>query len=99
MHPGHALLLLALAGLDASAQVYKWTDPTGKTVYGDKPPEDAKAREIKVQSYDQPAVVRDWSKVLRARPPSAPGSQGGVTMYSTAWCGVCKMARAYFAAK
>ena len=93
------LLLLALLGFPAAAQVYKWTDSTGKTVYGDKPPEDARAQELRIQTHDQPAVVRDWSKVLKAKSPAAPASQAGVTMYSTSWCGVCRTARAYFAAK
>ena len=92
------LLVLAvmLAG-SAAAQVYKWTDSSGKTHYGDRPPEDAKKQELKIHipSYDGPVKVRDWGAVLRAKGPSV--SAGVVTMYSTAWCGHCKRAKRYFA--
>lgn len=89
------LLAALLLCLPSWGQVYKWTDSTGKTVYGDKPPEEARAKELRIQSYDQPVVVKDWSQVIRSKSAGAsPGS--GVTMFSTAWCGYCKLARAYF---
>lgn len=91
------LLACLLSCLPALGQVYKWTDSTGKTVYGDRPPEESKAKELRIQSFDQPVEVRDWSKVLRAR--SASGAGSGVTMFSTTWCGYCKKARAYFRSK
>ena len=91
-----AALLLAAP---AAAQVYKWTDPSGKVHYGDRPPDDAKKEELKIRipSYDGPVQVRDWSAVLGTKPGAAAGGQ--VTMYSTTWCGHCKNARNYFAAK
>ncbi len=90
------LLASLLACLPAWGQIYKWTDPSGKTVYGDQPPGETKAREIRIQSFDQPVEVRDWSQVLRAK---SAASSSGVTMFSTTWCGYCKQARAYFASK
>jgi glutaredoxin len=92
------LLACLLSCLPCWGQIYKWTDPSGKTVYGDKPPEEAKAREIRIQSFEQPVEVRDWAKVLRAKSASG-ASSSGVTMFSTVWCGYCKKARAYFASK
>lgn len=91
------LVLLLLAAASAGAQVYKWTDSTGKTHYGDRPPEDAKKQELRitVPSYDGPVKVRDWGAVLRAKGSSA--TAGMITMYSTAWCGHCKRAKRYFA--
>lgn len=97
-----ALLVL----MPAAAQVYKWTDSTGKTHYGDSPPEGTKTDEIKIRipSYEGPPKVTDWAAVIR-RPSAVAGPQGrgampqGLTMYSTAWCGVCKRAKSYFAAK
>ena len=93
--------LLAVAGLlaavTASGQVYRWTDSTGKVHYGDKPPDEATARELRIQSYDGPVEVRDWSGVLRGK--TMPGTGSGLTMYATSWCGYCKQARAYFARK
>lgn len=52
-----ALLAVAglLAAMAASGQVCRWTDSTGKVHYGDRPPDDAKARELRIQSYDGPA--------------------------------------------
>jgi glutaredoxin len=94
-----ALALIALLAVaPAAAQVYKWTDPNGKVHYGDRPPEDAKKQELKIRipSYDGPVQVRDWSAVLGSK---AAGSSSEVTMYSTSWCGHCKNARNYFAAK
>ena len=97
MYRALALAALLLA-LPATAQVYKWTDPSGKVHYGDRPPDDAKKQELKIRipSYDGPVQVRDWSSVLGTRSAAGPGS---VTMYSTDWCGHCKNARKYFAAK
>jgi glutaredoxin len=93
-----ALFVVATA---ASAQVFKWNDASGKTHYGDRPPEDAKARElaIRVPSYDGPVEVQDWGAVLRRKPAAAPVDVASVTMYSTSWCPHCKRARAYFAEK
>ena len=93
------LLVAFLAVAPAAAQVYKWTDPSGKVHYGDRPPEDAKKQEVKIRipSYDGPVQVRDWSAILKTNPSAA--SAGQVTMYSTSWCGHCKNARNYFAAK
>lgn len=85
----------------ASAQVYKWTDPSGKTHYGDRPPDDAKTEQIKVdiRSYDGPVQVTDWAAIIRKRSLSPPGRAQSITMYSTSWCVHCKRARNYFAEK
>jgi len=94
-----ALLVVATA---ASAQVFKWTDASGKTHYGDRPPEDAKAQQIaiRVPSYDGPVQVQDWGAILKRKPAPAAAAKpdpASVTMYSTSWCPHCKRARAYFA--
>jgi glutaredoxin len=98
-----AAVLLACLPLLAAAQVYKWTDEKGRTQYGDKPPEEAGARELKidVKSYEGPVQVQDWSKIIRAKSKYAQpaATSGGIVMYATSWCPHCKRARAYFAAK
>ena len=83
----------------AHAQVYKWTDPSGKVHYGDRPPAEAKTEKVKIdiQSYDGPPQVTNWADVIRRKVPSGAG-QRDITMYSTAWCVHCKRARNYFAA-
>jgi glutaredoxin len=95
------LTLLAIAG-GAGAQVFKWTDSSGKTHYGDKPPDDAKKQELTIRepSYGGPVEVTDWAAVLRKKSPEAARPRStGVTMYSTDWCPHCRRARDYFNAK
>jgi glutaredoxin len=93
-------VLLAL-GIPAAAQVYKWTDSTGKVHYGDKPPDDVKTSQVKVDavtSYEGPPQVDSWASIIRGSAASRPPDAKTLTMYSTTWCGYCKRARAYLAA-
>jgi glutaredoxin len=96
-----AILALALAAafLTAHAQVYKWTDPSGKVHYGDRPPDEAKTEKLKldIQSYDGPPQVTNWADIINRKIPPGAGSRD-ITMYSTTWCVHCKRARIYFAA-
>jgi glutaredoxin len=95
------VVAFAVSFATAQAQVYKWTDPSGKVHYGDQPPAEAKTEKVKVdiQSYDGPAQVSNWADIIRRKvPPGATGSAGDITMYSTSWCVHCKRARNYFAA-
>ena len=85
------LAALLAAALPAAGQVYKWTDSKGRTQYGDKPPDDVKSQELRIQSYEGAVEVRDWGEVLRGK--NVAGSGPGVTMYATTWCGYCKKAR------
>ena len=95
-------IALALACGLATAQVYKWTDPSGKVHYGDSPPAETKTEQLRIQipSYDGPVKVQDWSGVIRRKYVSSiPDRPKHVTMYSTAWCVHCKNARNYFASQ
>jgi glutaredoxin len=65
------------------ADVYKWTDEAGHVHFSDKPHELDKAEKITLKVYNPKTTS---SAVLKQ-----------VTMYSTSWCGYCKMAREYFA--
>lgn len=95
-----APLLLAALAFAAHAQVYKWTDADGKVHYGDRAPDGAAKQELRIRipSYDGPVQVRDWASVIRTKAATPPSPQA-ITMYSTDWCGHCKNARNYFAAK
>lgn len=87
------LLCLALAPA-AQAGVYKWTDEQGRVHYSDTPPAKGKAEEVKVRinSYTGPAVV--------SKAPAGPAATSKeVVIYSAAWCGYCKKAKAYMDSK
>ena len=79
-----ALLLLAHASPEATAQVKKWTDAEGKVHYGDRPPENADAEKVttKVSSYD--------SQIDGSGAPEI------VLLFARKDCLVCDMARQHF---
>jgi glutaredoxin len=82
------LLLPLLAFAPAGAEIYRWTDAHGKTHYTDhKPAEDAAQS---VESFEGDAKVSfiDGGPVGDAKTE--------VRMFTTAWCSVCKRAKAYF---
>jgi len=93
----HRLLLLALLALPvaAAADIYRWTDPQGKVHYSDSPPPEAKAKQIKIKvnSIEGPAVV---STVKDA--PAAT-TKDKVRIFTAAWCGYCKKAKAYLGSR
>ena len=95
-----AVLILLVAGT-ADGQVYKWTDKDGKVHYGDRPPADSKTEQVKVavQSFGGPAEV-DYVSILR-RPVKSDARQtrADVIIYSAAWCGPCKSAKAWMASQ
>jgi glutaredoxin len=81
-----------------SAEIYRWTDADGRTHYSDKPPADRKAKpiRIKVPSITGPAVV---TPAQRGAAAPAAGTPQPVKLYTTAWCGYCKKAKAHLAAR
>jgi glutaredoxin len=84
MKPTLILLALLLAW-PASAGVYKWTDAQGRIHYSDSPPPAAKTTQLRLQTYTGPVEVS-----------RAVGTDSGVTIYTTEWCGVCQRAKAFF---
>lgn len=78
------LIALAMLCMPAFSGVYKWTDAQGRTHYSDAPPPTAKITQLKLQSYSGPVQVSQ-----------ATGTDTGVTLYTTEWCGVCKRAKAF----
>ena len=95
--------ILGTVSAAASAQVYRWTDPQGKTHYGDKPPEEMKdkAKEVKItaKSYDGPPQIDDWAAIIRRPATEATRGYdaGRLTLFSATWCGPCKRAKAHLA--
>jgi len=90
-----ALLLIApmlFIGF-ANAELFKWKGDDGRIFYSDKPPfGEKKAETLKFAthrvSFDKEAVTKNQSAHSKT-----------VVMYSASWCGVCKKAKAYFAAE
>ena len=89
MRPLIALLLLA-AALPATAQLYRWTDESGKTHYGDTPPRGArdiqKQKNTAVGGADAEAAGLPFA--LQQAMKSAP-----ITLYTTPGCEGCGEAR------
>lgn len=85
-----ACALFVLVALPAVAGVYKWKDAEGRTHFGDKPPADTSADQVRLRSFAGPAEVT-------GTPPGVGANQ--VTLLTTTWCGVCKRAKAWLAAK
>jgi glutaredoxin len=81
-----ALFGVLLAPAAPAAGVYKWTDAAGRTHFGDRPPEDIAAQEIRIQTFDGPAEVEAIAPEFVYR---------SVVIYTTDWCGVCKQAKAH----
>ncbi len=79
---------LFLAASTSNADVFKWVDENGKVHFGDKKPENQKAKELtfKINTYTNVSFDKSIFQVKDNR----------VIMYSTTWCGYCKKARRYF---
>ena len=70
--------------------MYKWTDTEGKVHFSDHPVGAVNAEEIKIRTFSGPAEVVQDENSFGARE---------VKILTATWCGVCKRAKAYLAAK
>ncbi len=104
------LIILLLCGLLATTapvaqELYKSVGPDGRIVYSDKPP--AKGRIEKTMKFENlpsstlPASAFSYVKQQRKMKVSSPTNRptSAVVLYSAAWCGFCKEAKAYLAGK
>lgn len=94
MRPGTVLLsvvLLCASWHPAHAgKVYKWTDADGRVHFSDQPVTAPNVEEVKIRSFSGSAdVILDGDDV---------GARE-VKILTTAWCGVCKKAKAWLAGK
>lgn len=82
-----ALVLFLLVG-SASAQIYTWTDESGRVHFSDVPD----------SAYESEAVTVEINEYPSAAGPEAGAavSANRVVMYSTSWCPYCRKAREYF---
>ena len=87
------ILLFAFLMQTSHAQIYKWKDVDGKVHFGDKKPINKKSENInlKINTYKSvtidPAILKNTKKT---------NTNKDVSMYSAAWCGICKKAKRYF---
>lgn len=76
-------LCLSLTTGLCQAEVYRWQDEHGKTVFGDKPPKDKAATAVPIDSSDNsgmqfatPELIRDMENEAKyGRPPSQASKQ------------------------
>lgn len=102
--------MLLLCGLlvtttPVAQDLYKSVGPDGRIVYSDKPP--AKGRIEKTMKFENlpssalPASAFSYVEQLRKLRASSSANKPtkAVVLYSAAWCGYCKKAKAYLADK
>lgn len=81
--------LLLLSVCSTNAEIYKWTDSSGKVIFSDTPPPNQKIEQIELKINTYTAVeIRPLTERLEKKDK--------VVMYSTTWCGSCKRAKRYF---
>ena len=62
------LVILLVAALSASAQVYRWVDKDGKVHYSDKAPKDVVAKDLGIDSKPtDPAAAEQTLEALRTQ--------------------------------
>lgn len=83
------LAMMVLVGNVHAADVYKWTGPDGRAHFGDRPPADTRAEEVRVRSFSGAAEIMEEGVTRMAK----------VVLLTTSWCAVCKQAKQYLAAK
>ncbi|WP_374350267.1 glutaredoxin domain-containing protein [Chitinimonas sp.] len=100
-----AFPLISAAALGQTTTLYKSTGPDGRVSYSDQPPSNAK--DMKTLTFQSApasplsaetlAYIAQLKKSADTR-SAAPVSQEPV-LYSAAWCGYCKKAKAYLASR
>lgn len=101
-----AAMLIALAAAVTAAEktLYKTVGPDGQIVYSDKPPTQGRVEKT-MKFEDLPAtplpVARSaYLEWLKTRPSIAAAPPAGeVQLFSAAWCGYCRRAKAWLGAK
>ena len=87
-------LMSTFTASNVSAEVFKWTDESGRTHYSDKVKDNQPVESIKaeVNIYTDKPINYTFAS-------SSSGKGKKVIMYSTSWCGYCAQARKYFKKK
>ncbi|NRB37418.1 MAG: glutaredoxin family protein [Pseudomonadales bacterium] len=77
------------------AEIYSWVDDTGQRHYGDEKPKTQTSKEINIKPNISGYQMINPDLNSHTAKNSKPEK---LVMYSTAWCGFCKKARAFFKA-
>ncbi len=85
-----AIVLAGVAASVATAGIFRWTDADGRVVYSDAPPKQGNAKAVQVEVNIAPR-----SPAAAPTEPKAAVAGDKVKLYTAAWCGYCKRARAY----
>lgn len=107
------LLFVATLSFQAGAEMYRWEDKNGVVTFKDTPPPVSKRNKVKVYTDGDfasapPVPVSPKNNSSRSShpentPPKAEAKQvrpvNPVEMYVTDWCGVCRRAEQYMAAR
>ncbi len=93
-----SIMIVFLAVIAVSGEIYKWTDQSGNVVFSDNPPPAGVTGEIREMKDgpERPKADGGTQKqkdegIRKARPYAGIG----VIMYMTAWCPYCDKARTY----
>lgn len=86
----YSVMLLLLLPMWGQAEIYRWTDESGRVHFGDAPKDTVQAEKVVVEVNSYEHVELEEMEFFKA-----PESRR-VTMYATSWCGYCKKARRYF---
>ena len=87
------LFLFALLMQTSHAQIYKWKNADGTVHFGDKKPTNKKSENIQLKINTYKSVTIDPTILKNTKKTN---TNKNVSMYSAAWCGICKKAKKYF---
>jgi glutaredoxin len=99
---------IAFAGAVSAQTIYKSIGANGQVVYSDKAPTTGHLEKTMkfadLPSSTLPSTTASYMEQFRRTHPNNTAPEvatigNGVTLYSAAWCGYCKKAKAWLAAK
>ena len=100
------LVVFICVTMPASAQIYRWVDENGATVFSDTPPADATEfnayddfRHTTVTGTPQPVERKPQPAVTEEEPQQSPRGKNQVELYVTSWCPYCEKAIGFFKSK
>jgi len=82
------LIVATLMSVAANAEIYRWVDEGGRVHYSSRPSTEAQAEDVTTR-------VQSTGNYVSLEAVAAPVDGATVTMFTTTWCKVCKMAKAY----